>query len=100
MPGARHHGAMGRVEVTVRGRVQGVGYRYDTRARAERLGLAGWVRNRADGSVEACLEGDDEAIEALLAWMGRGPAGATVTSVDAVPAAPGNLRGFEIRPTA
>lgn len=91
---------MKHIEVTVRGRVQGVGYRFETRAQAERLGVAGWVRNRRDGAVEAVLEGDDGAVEALLAWMEHGPAGAAVTSVDAIPGAPSGLHGFEIRRTA
>ena len=67
--------------ICVRGRVQGVGYRYAMRAEAERLGVSGWVRNRADGSVEALLRGEARALEALIVWARRGPPGARVDEV-------------------
>ena len=70
-------GAAVRRRVVVRGRVQGVFFRDTTRARAEQLGVAGWVRNRDDGSVEAVFEGEPEAVEALLAFVrARARAGA------------------------
>lgn len=86
-----------RVRARVRGRVQGVAYRASTRAQAQRLGVAGWVRNRADGSVEARVQGDEAALEQLLAWCGRGPRGCQVDAVESVPAEvdPG-LGGFAI----
>lgn len=65
-------------QIHVRGRVQGVGFRYALRDEAERLKLAGWVRNRGDGSVEALVQGDAAAVEALLAWARRGPPAAQV----------------------
>ena len=63
------------VQVIVSGRVQGVGYREFTRRAAERLGIAGHVRNRAEGTVEARLVGAPEPIEATLARIARGAAG-------------------------
>jgi len=68
-------------QIRVIGRVQGVGYRYALRDEAVRLGVAGWVRNRADGSVEALLQGDDNALTQLIAWSRRGPRPAKVDSV-------------------
>ena len=88
------------MHVVVRGTVQGVGYRFATRAQARRMGVAGWVRNRRDGSVEAALEGDADAVDALLAWMGRGPEGAAVDSVETSPGDLTGAQGFEILRTA
>jgi acylphosphatase len=68
-------------QIRVKGLVQGVGYRYALRDEARRLGVTGWVRNRADGSVEAHLRGDARALDALIAWARRGPAGARVDEV-------------------
>ncbi|MBE2260013.1 MAG: acylphosphatase [Rhodobacteraceae bacterium] len=65
----------------IRGRVQGVGYRWALSAEAQRLGLSGWVRNRRDGSVEALVRGPVEAVDALIVWAHRGPAMARVDSV-------------------
>ena len=73
-----------RLHVVVRGRVQGVGFRYAAYRRAESLGLAGWVRNRADGSVEAEFDGPRLALEAFLDWCSEGPPHARVSSVDPV----------------
>jgi acylphosphatase len=70
-----------RLHATVRGRVQGVGYRATTVDEARRLGLAGWVRNRVDGSVEVLAEGAEPKLNLLLAYLRRGPLGAHVTSV-------------------
>lgn len=72
--------------VTVRGRVQGVGYRAFVVDEAARCGLEGWVRNRRDGSVEAVLAGSAAAVEAALAACRRGPGPARVDSLDAEPA--------------
>lgn len=70
-----------RLHATVCGRVQGVGYRATTIDEARRLGLAGWVRNRVDGTVEVLAEGAESKLGLLLAYLRRGPWGAHVTSV-------------------
>ena len=84
--------------LVVRGRVQGVGFRYATVAAAGRFGVTGWVRNRRDGSVEAVVHGTVEAVEAMVAWTRRGPDAATVESVE-VSEAEGEFAAFEARPT-
>jgi DNA ligase D-like protein (predicted 3'-phosphoesterase) len=70
------------VRATVRGGVQGVGFRWATVERAGGLGVLGWVRNEDDGSVVVQAEGPDEAIDALLDWLGEGPDGAAVEEVE------------------
>jgi len=77
--------------VTVSGRVQGVGYRAWTRGEAVRLGLTGWVRNEADGSVTALIAGPAGVITAMLERFRIGPFGSKVTDVAARPAADGDL---------
>ncbi len=71
--------------LTVTGRVQGVGYRDWTIATARRLGLTGWVRNRSDGSVEALIVGDDQAVGRMIEACRQGPAAAHVDAVDIEP---------------
>ena len=86
----------------ISGRVQGVGYRAALHAQALTHGLAGWVRNRRDGTVEAVLQGSPADVDTVLAWANRGPAGARVTRVDAQPAQEEFDRpysGFEFLPT-
>lgn len=88
----------GRLLAVVRGRVQGVGYRWFVREEASRLGLAGWVRNRADGAVEVWAEGRSGALDSLLAALQAGPRGAHVTGIEATRGpAEGMDTGFEIR---
>ena len=94
---------MGTRQIRVSGRVQGVGFRYALRDEARRLGLFGWVRNCTDGTVEALLQGDDEAVAALVAWARRGPRLARVDDVRDGPVTPALDRpyaDFEIWPSA
>jgi len=70
----------------IRGRVQGVGFRYYTQAQAESLGITGWVRNMPDGSVETCICGNAQQLAAMQAWLAHGPASARVDHVDVCPA--------------
>jgi len=88
--------------VRVRGRVQGVGYRYACVRQALELGVLGWVRNRADGSVEAMLQGAPEVLALMCGWMERGVPGAWVErmEVSEVKAPSPPLEGFEQLPTA
>ena len=79
--------------LVISGRVQGVGFRYSMVAEARRLGATGWVRNRADGAVEAQVHGTPEVIAALLRWARRGPPMAQVDHV-AVEIASGEFSDF------
>ncbi|OPZ71238.1 MAG: Acylphosphatase [Firmicutes bacterium ADurb.Bin456] len=72
-----------RVSVAIKGRVQGVYFRSETRERAIGLGVRGWVRNRGDGAVEGVFEGERESVEKLVDWCRQGPSGAKVTEVQA-----------------
>ena len=91
------------VHVCVVGRVQGVGFRDALCSRALQSGVRGWVRNRREGSVEAVLQGEAAAVEALLAWAHRGPPAARVADVKSQPAT-GDLdrpyEGFDSLPSA
>jgi acylphosphatase len=86
-----------RARIVVRGRVQGVFFRAETRDRARSLDLAGWVRNNPDGTVEAVFEGDRDRIDSMLTWCRRGPALAQVDAVDVEWEQPRNDRGFATR---
>jgi acylphosphatase len=85
----------------IEGRVQGIGYRASLAQEAIALGLHGWVRNRRDGSVEACVDGDVPALEAIILWAKRGPPGALVSKVTTEDLAmPASSHGtFKILPT-
>jgi acylphosphatase len=86
-----------RRRVIVQGHVQGVFFRETTRRRALTVGVSGWVRNLADGRVEAVFEGEREAVDSLVAFAREGPRGARVDWVDVVAEDPEGLTGFEIR---
>lgn len=86
-----------RRRVIVSGRVQGVGFRDATVRQARARGVAGWVRNRPDGTVEAVFEGDPEAVAALVSWCEEGPRMALVDRVEAVEEPDEGLAGFEVR---
>ena len=89
---------MRRLHCWVSGRVQGVWFRGATQQRMRELGLRGWVRNLADGRVEALLEGDDAAVERGLEFLRSGPPGARVAGVEVREADAGEpLAAFEIR---
>ncbi len=87
--------------LTIRGRVQGVGYRHWAMTTGRRLGITGWVRNCTDGSVEALIVGDDAAIGAMIDACRRGPTAARVDDVDIEPVDLDVLpEGFTQLPTA
>jgi acylphosphatase len=91
------------VHLRIVGHVQGVGYRYALQHEAVRLGITGWVRNRADGSVEAMAQGAQPALDALAAWARRGPPAARVSEVTATPASANSEQSYEafaIKPSA
>jgi acylphosphatase len=86
--------------LVIRGRVQGVGFRYALVDAAAALGVTGWVRNRRDGSVEALVQGEPAQVEAIIAWCREGPPAARVGAVEVQEAAGEAWAGFELRPTA
>lgn len=87
------------LHLKIHGLVQGVSYRWNMVQAARQRGVAGWVRNRHDGSVEAMVAGPQAALDDLVAWARRGPAGARVDQVDVEPGE-GAFDGFEQRPSA
>ena len=86
-----------RKRVVVHGRVQGVFFRDSTRQRAQAAGVAGWVANRPDGTVEAVFEGEIGAFERLVDWMKDGPRGAEVERLETFDEPEEGLTGFEVR---
>ena len=88
---------MTRKRVIVSGRVQRVFFRDSTRRRAESAGVAGWVRNTADGTVEAVFEGDESAVEEMVEFCRSGPGRAEVKAVDVEDEHPEGLSGFKVR---
>ena len=86
-----------RLRLIIRGRVQGVWFRDSTRREAVSLGLAGWVRNLPDGSVETVIEGPEDRVRRLASWCGKGPPSAKVSRVDETREPyEGEFAGFDI----
>ncbi len=81
----------------VRGLVQGVAFRWCTKERARELGVAGWVRNLPDGSVEVWAEGPAIAVEDLVLWLERGPPAARVEAVELSDETSSGAERFEVR---
>ncbi len=88
---------MKRARLLISGRVQGVFFRAYTEKEAQRLGLAGWVRNLADGRVEAVFEGPEKKLEEMISWCRRGSPASKVEKVEVLWEEPENLEEFEIR---
>jgi acylphosphatase len=86
-----------RRHVVASGNVQGVFFRDATRREAERRGVAGWARNRSDGTVEAVFEGAPDAVAALVDFCRAGPGHSSVTQLDVQPEEPEGLSGFDVR---
>jgi acylphosphatase len=86
-----------RRRLIVHGHVQGVGFRWAIARAAESRGVAGWAANRADGTFEAVLEGEPEAVESVVRVTQEGPRGAQVERVDVTEEEPESLNGFETR---
>ena len=83
--------------MVVHGLVQGVFFRDGCAGEARAVGVTGWIRNRADGTVEAWFEGGPEEVRALVAWCRQGPPHAEVTAVDAATVSPTGLERFRIQ---
>ena len=86
-----------RAHVFVTGRVQGVYYRANTREQARQRGVDGWVRNLADGRVEAVFEGEEASVEAMVEWCHTGSPRAEVEGVEVEYEPPEGESGFEVR---
>ena len=84
------------MQARVTGRVQGVSFRWYTQQQARSLGVSGWVRNEPDGSVLLHAEGDDAAVDALVAWCRTGPSLAKVAHVSVRDAAPTGSMSFDV----
>jgi acylphosphatase len=87
---------MVRRRVVVHGRVQGVGFRYSLARAAETRGVAGWARNRGDGTLEAVFEGEPEAVDSLVRLCREGPRGAEVEQADVFEEEPEGLARFDV----
>lgn len=83
------------LRLVMHGRVQGVYFRDSMRREAQSLGVTGWVRNRSDGTVEAVVQGDPAAVDAIVRWTHRGPDRAQVERVDTAPGE-GNYTSFDV----
>lgn len=83
--------------VLISGQVQGVGYRYSTKEKAQTLGIVGWVRNLSNGKVEALIVGNHRQIESMMAWFHIGPPAASVSTVEAEEENTQEFKSFDIR---
>lgn len=83
--------------VFVSGEVQGVGFRFSTVNQANQKGVTGWVRNVADGRVEAVFEGSKDTVEQMIQWCHKGPSSARVTDVEVEYQDPEGMTGFKTR---
>lgn len=83
-------------EITVFGKVQGVGFRYYTQKKAWEMGLNGFVQNKPDGSVYIEVEGNEEAVDHFLLWCNGGPSWARVSKINIQEVPPSNYKGFKI----
>lgn len=87
-----------RAHIFVSGRVQGIFFRENTKRKARSLGVTGWVKNLADGRVEAIFEGDKAQVEEMINWAKKGPPGAVVNHLDLIwEEHRGEFENFEIR---
>jgi acylphosphatase len=86
-----------RRRAVVHGNVQGVFFRDSARREAEKVGVAGWIANNSDGTVEAVFEGDDDQVEAMLGFCREGPGRADVERVEVSEEEPEGLDGFSVR---
>lgn len=86
-----------RVRAVVSGKVQGVGFRYSANQRAEQFGVSGFVRNLRDGTVEAEVQGESAAVDAMLGWLGQGPRAAFVEGISVAEIPVTGVQGFDIR---
>jgi len=84
------------VHLLIKGKVQGVSYRFSTREIAGKLSITGWVKNTAEGHVEAMATGNEEALQRFIAWCRKGPRGALVTDVVITPQQETPFKGFLI----
>ena len=87
------------LRLRIEGKVQGLGYRDFVVGEATRLGVDGWIRNRADGTVEALVSGSNKAVETLVGLCMKGAPGAQVKDVELHKAEPATEKGFKRRPT-
>jgi len=89
--------AVQRIHVVIFGKVQGIYFRAYAQAEGNRLGVKGWVKNRADGAVEVAVEGESEKVEQMLAWLKQGSPGSQIAKVEVKEERPMGETQFNIR---
>ena len=90
------HSCMPAYQIRITGRVQGVFFRSSTKEKADELGVAGWVKNVSDGSVEVFAEGDEQKLQELIGWCRKGPEQAQVERVEIAEVTERHCKGFRI----